>query len=338
MLTKKELREQIEAYCMTLGLDCIGFVPYRKYSELSHFYETRQKANLQNEFEEQIIEKRIDPSSYLDKVKTVISIAFPYNDLAIDLANDKGFSVYTQRLDYHQVVEKYLKKITQLIETLGGEAIGLVDSNSLPERYIACLAGVGFIGRNNMLITKKYGSYVFLGEILMTLDVGAMEQTTFEAMQKYTQCGKCNRCYRECPTQSITAQSINPNVCLSYLTQKKHLEPYEVQKLKGHLFGCDLCQLSCPHNSNVAISPLEEFKRLNYMQEEPRVYAEMDNAYFKEKIRVTSCGWRGKNVIKRNAILAMHHDGQSVQHLKGDSPYINTYIEHLEGVKKEEDE
>lgn len=96
---------------------------------------------------------------YMEEGKTIISIAFPY--LWVENNIENGFSKYTKGFDYHRVVKKYLDRICDFIKSNGGEAISFVDSNTLPERYIAYLSGVGFIGRNNMIITEKYGSYVF---------------------------------------------------------------------------------------------------------------------------------------------------------------------------------
>ena len=148
-------KEEIKAFCKSLGLDTIGFIECRKFQELRDFYIYRKENNLENEFEEKDIEKRINPNMYLEEGKTIISIAFPYCSSEDFNCNNNGFSIYTKRYDYHRVVKKYLDEICKFIESLGGKAVGLVDSNSLPERYIAYLCGIGFIGKNNMIITKK---------------------------------------------------------------------------------------------------------------------------------------------------------------------------------------
>ena len=132
---------------------------------------------LENEFEETDIEKRINPMWYMERGKTIISIAFPY--LWVENNIENGFSKYTKGLDYHRVVKKYLDKICDFIKSKGGEAISFVDSNTLPERYIAYLANIGFIGKNNMIITEKYGSYVFLGEIITDLELANEEIREF---------------------------------------------------------------------------------------------------------------------------------------------------------------
>lgn len=327
------LKQKIQDFCNTLGLDTVGFIPCRKFNELERFYIDRKKQNLENEFEEQNLEKRINPHFYMETAKTIISIAFPYYDQEESCSNN-GFSVYTKRLDYHRVVKKYLNQISNYIETLGGKSISLVDSNALPERYIAYLAGIGFIGRNNMLITKKYGSYVFLGEIITDLEIKCEDQRCFEEVNLYKECGSCVQCIQECPTKSINKRRINPNICLSYMTQKKELSDQEMNLLKGNLFGCDFCQLQCPYNIKIELKALEEFKMLEYMNDEVEVYAGMDNRYFKEKMAQTSCGWRGKNVIKRNALIHMSRTGHNLENFKGDSPYLNNYIDRLNQLKK----
>lgn len=323
-------KKKIEDFCRSLGLDTFGFIPCRTFQELQGFYEKRIQEGTHNEFEEADVLKRIDPRMYMEEGKTLLSIAFPYCDEKAHKGNANGFSIYTKRMDYHKVVKSYLDQICGYIEELGGKAVGLVDSNALPERYIAYLAGVGFIGKNNMLITKKYGSYVFLGEIIINLEIDCEDRCSFDEIQDYKECGMCTRCIGECPTKAINMTKRNANNCLSYLTQKKELTDQEISLLKGNVFGCDFCQKSCPYNEQSAHTPLAMFATLDYMEEDVECYASMDNKYFKEKISRTSCGWRGKNVIKRNALIAMKYEGQKVSGFKGDSPYLNNYIERLE--------
>lgn len=322
------VREKIENFCKQLGLDTFGFIPCRRFDELEVFYKQRMDEQLQNEFEAQELEQRLSPFHYMEDGKTILSIAFPYYHEE-ETKNENGFSIYTTRADYHRVVKSYLEQIAAFIESLGGKAVTLVDSNTLPERYIAYIAGVGTIGKNNMLITKKYGSYVFLGEIITDLEIPCKEQHTRADLLKYELCGSCEICLGECPTRSINKQRCNPNICLSYLTQKKALTLQQMKLLKGNVFGCDYCQLKCPHNQKVMVNVLEAFATLEAMKQEVECYAKMDNAFFKENVNPTSCGWRGKNVIKRNAIIKMAYEGKAIEHLIGDSPYLNSYIQQL---------
>ncbi len=216
------MKEKILEFCKSLGLDTVGFVKCRRFSELEEMYNIRKDKGFENEFEEQDIEKRVNPNVYMEEGKTIITIAFPY--LYDEDYVDNGFSVYTRGMDYHYVVSNFLKKISEYIESLGGRAISLVDSNSLPERYIAYLGNIGFIGKNNMLITKKYGSYVFLGEIITDLEIQCEEERTLEELRTHKECGACEICYKNCPTKVLNRSKMkNTNSCMSYITQKKKI-------------------------------------------------------------------------------------------------------------------
>ena len=132
------MKQNIINFCHSIGLDTVGMISCRRFDELQDFLMNRQKNNIQNEFEENDIEKRINPMHYMEDAKTIISIAFPYYDGGD--TSENGFSIYTKRYDYHRVVRNYLDKICAYIESLGGKAIPMVDSNTLPERDIAYLA------------------------------------------------------------------------------------------------------------------------------------------------------------------------------------------------------
>ncbi|GAB6168019.1 tRNA epoxyqueuosine(34) reductase QueG [Clostridium carnis] len=322
------LKEQIKMYCNELGLDTIGFIKCRKFNELKDMFENKKTLGLQNEFEEDNIEKRINPNIYMEKGKTIISIAFPYLHNVKYI--DNGFSVYTRGVDYHKVVKGYLEKICEFIKSLGGEAIALVDSNTLPERYIAYLAGIGFIGKNNMIITKKYGSFVFLGEIITDLEIECNDLRKIEEINNFKECGDCEICYKECPSKAINKNRKNSNICVSYFTQKKDLEDKYIKLLKGRVFGCDSCQNKCPYNENINFSNIEEFYPLKFMNEEnSKVLANIGNKEFKETFLTTSCGWRGKNVLKRNALIRIHGSGDDILSFKTDSPYLKEYVNRL---------
>ena len=322
------IKEKIIEYCNSIGLDTVGFIKCRIFDELRDFYQYRKENNLENEFEESEIEKRINPNVYMENGKTIISIAFPYYTGINEL--DNGFSVYTKGYDYHRVVKSYLDKVCTYINELGGNAISLVDSNSLPERYIAYLSGVGIIGKNNMVITKKYGSYVFLGEIITDLQIDCEDVGTFEDIMRYEGCSECKNCIDNCPTKSIMTGRKNPNICSSYITQKKELSKSDYKLIKNRIFGCDICQDSCPYNEDVSFSKLEEFKTLEFMNDKNiSFYAQLGNKDFKEKIARTSCGWRGKNIIKRNAIIRLYNQGENIEKFRCESPIINKCIDDL---------
>jgi len=213
-------------------------------------------------------------------------------------------------------------------EDLGGRALPFVDSNPLPERHIAYLSGIGFIGKNNTLITKEYGSYVFLGEIITDLVIE-------EDKPIQSGCDQCDLCLKACPTNAIIRQrdKNNSNICLSYITQKKHLEDKWLNKLENRIFGCDTCQEICPYNKVALKSNIEEFKPQDYMVDvnlQDLIF--LNNKDFKEKLIKHSCGWRGKNIIIRNALVSYYNKHKVDKHnieKAINSPYIREYYDKL---------
>lgn len=318
-------KQKITRYCNKLGLDLIGFTECRIFNELREKYKDRKEKKFQNEFEEDDIEKRINPFIYMENGKTIISIAFPYMYEKVQYSKIY-FSKYTLGKDYHNIVEAYLKQICDYIRSIGGDAIFLVDSNSLPERYIAYLSGIGFIGKNNMLISEKYGSYIFLGEIITDLKIES-------SVPIQDRCGECELCIKACPTGAIckTGEN-NSNICLSYITQKKDIEEYWFQKLKGRMFGCDTCQNVCPYNRNTKKSNIYEFKPLDFMKDIDMSYMiNMGKKEFNDRYKLTSCGWRGKNIIQRNLLINMYYFNilNSKDKIKFNSPYVQNYYNKL---------
>ena len=148
-----------------------------------------------------------------------------------------------------------------------------------------------------MLITEKYGSKVFLGEIITSLYLE--EDKSIE-----NKCGDCELCLTVCETKSIGGILNNPNICLSYITQKKHIEDKWFEKFSGKLFGCDSCQNVCPYNKEVSISTINEFLPFDFMKDINLVQLiNMDKVAFKDMYSLTSSGWRGKKIIQRNALI-----------------------------------
>ncbi|MCH3965221.1 MAG: tRNA epoxyqueuosine(34) reductase QueG [Clostridium sp.] len=316
------VRDSIVDYCNSIGLDTVGFIECRIFYELYDYFHYRNLKLISNEFEEKDEKKRIDPCIYMKGGKTIISVAFPYLFPKI-YKSDIGFSFYTMGEDYHGVVLKYLNMICSFIESIGGRAVALVDSNALPERYIAKLAGIGFIGKNNTLITPKYGSYVFLGEVITDIDIDADVDNILNCG-----CGSCDLCLKACPTKAISRN--NYNICMSYITQKKSIDDEWFFKFQGRLFGCDVCQNVCPYNKNMHFSHIPEFKPFDFMEHiNLNEIINMDNKIFRQKYGRTSCGWRGKNIIIRNGLINAFTLSKEIEIKNMRSPYVKYYYDRL---------
>lgn len=149
-----------------LGLRHYGFMKAQALSRdsLAYFRE-REERNFTTSFEENDLMRKVNLQSEMENAQTIISVAFPYFYDAY-IHKEGYFSLYTLGQDYHIVVKDYLEKVAEVIRSHGYEAKVFADNNSLPERYIAYASYVGEIGKNHMLITKEYGSYVFLGRSL----------------------------------------------------------------------------------------------------------------------------------------------------------------------------
>lgn len=192
---------------------------------------------------------RLDPTQLLDGAQTIVSCAFPYR-----LQQNCAIASYAIGDDYHEVLRQRLNKVAQkLAETYGATTRVCVDTAPLLERYWAVKSGIGFIGRNHQLIVPGYGSAVLLGEILTTADIEPDAPCTFT-------CGDCMKCVNSCPGGALLPDgSFDARRCLSYLTIEYRGELDDGIDLHGRIYGCDECQLCCPHNHNMAnVEPLHE--------------------------------------------------------------------------------
>lgn len=213
--------------------------------------------------------------------KSVIVCIFPYK-VKEELPNK--ISRYSAVGDYHEICGKILKNTKEKLKQKFKENCFeyFIDNSPIKEVKAAAYAGLGVIGKNNLLITKEYGSYVFIGEILTDLKLPIVNNNI-------TNCIDCNKCIEACPTGFL---SFKENKCLSAITQQKqeltHKEKNLIKENKT-VWGCDICQNVCPMNEKTKITYISEF--INSYK----------NEYIKnENITGRAYAWRGEKVIKRN--------------------------------------
>lgn len=218
--------------------------------------------------------------------KTVIVACFPY---LLKKENYKNINIskYAAVTDYHTVALNRLNSAVQKLSELypDNEFAAFADNSPIPEVRAACNAGLGVIGLNSLLITKKYGSYVFIGEI-----VSDIETNYIEPIQK--NCIGCEKCIDACPSGALRADRFSRADCISEITQKKgELSEKEKELMKecGCVWGCDICQDVCPMNKNAAVTEIEEFLTSAI----PFVFSgcELEGRAYE---------WRGRKVIERN--------------------------------------
>jgi len=195
--------------------------------------------------------KRQDIKSCFPEVQSVICVALNYYT---PLERPQGeeyakISRYAWGRDYHKVIQKKLKQVCLWLEQQGAKTRYYVDTGPIQEKVWAQRAGLGWIAKNGNLITRDYGSWVFLGEILTNLNLTADQPHT-------EHCGTCTRCLQACPTQAITQPFvIDTNLCIAYHTIENRSPelPIEIKNnLQGWVGGCDICQDVCPWNERFA--------------------------------------------------------------------------------------
>ena len=206
----------------------------------------KMKMNGEMKYMENYFEKRLDPRKLVDDAKSIISLT--YNYYPEDLQNKEApkVSKYAYGMDYHYVIKEKLNFFLTFIKDKIGNVHGraFVDSAPILEKAWAAKSGIGWVGKNSNLITKKVGSFYFLAELIVDLDLD------YDRIES-DHCGQCTACIDSCPTQAITQPYVvDGSKCISYFTiELKENIPKEFKgKFDDWVFGCDICQDVCPWN------------------------------------------------------------------------------------------
>jgi len=238
------MKEKIRQRALELGFDDCRFTSAAAPASAEQFQNwLTENKNGEMSWLQRNSEKRIEPQKVLSGAKSVIALAANY-----EVENQKSGSVarYARFDDYHDVLAERLKLLTKFVNQLYDETRSLwyVDTGPLLERDLAQRAGIGFVGKHTNLISRKLGNWIFLSEIITTLELEP------DAPEK-NHCGKCSRCISACPTNAITAPfQLDARKCISYLTiELKGSIPVEFRKAIGNrIYGCDDCLAVCPWN------------------------------------------------------------------------------------------
>ena len=216
-------------------------------------------------------DKRLNPTLLVDGAKSVISLSYNYfPKVKIDEINNFKISKYAYGEDYHEVIKDILKEmVAELQEEIGEFGFRVfVDSAPVLEKAWARKSGLGWVGKNANLITKKHGSFYFLAEIICDLELEYDLAVT-------DHCGSCRACIDACPTQAIVSDRIvDGSKCISYATieLKNEIPDYFNGKMDDWIFGCDVCQDVCPWNRFSAPTLQEKFapnfQKLNFRKNE----------------------------------------------------------------------
>jgi epoxyqueuosine reductase len=348
----EDLKEAIRAEAGRIGFAACGFARADGAPEagpdLMRWLEEGRHGSM--EWMETRAHQRASPTALWPEARSVIALGMSYapegDPLALADDGSAGrISVYAQGRDYHDTVKKALKALARwLVAQSGCELKVFVDTAPVMEKPLSAAAGIGWHGKHTNIVSRRHGSWMFLGAIFTTLDIDPDEPAS-------DTCGTCTRCLDACPTQAFDgARRIDARKCISYLTiEHKGPIPLEFRKPMGNrIYGCDDCLAVCPWNrfadaaaANHAFLPRDELKA-------PRLadLLALDDAAFRAKFSGSPIKRIGVKRMIRNCLIAAGNSGDpslllSVRkHLPDEDPVVAEAAEwalaELQGASIEE--
>ncbi|MEQ9329988.1 tRNA epoxyqueuosine(34) reductase QueG [Thalassobaculum sp.] len=328
-----DLATRIKAEARSLGFDAVGIAPAavgaREQARLDAFVAGGEHGGMT--WMADTAERRRDPAALWPDARSVIVCAANYgpgHDPLDDLARrDRGaIAVYARNKDYHDLLKKRLKRLARWIhEDLAAEVKVFVDTAPVLEKPLAARAGIGWQGKHTNLVSREFGSWLFLGEVFTTLDLAP-------DAPEVDHCGSCRRCLDICPTDAFpTPYTLDARRCISYLTiEHKGPIPAEFRAAIGNrIYGCDDCLAVCPWNKfaaatrELAFVPRDDLT-LPLLSE----LAVLDDAGFRARFAGSPIKRTGRDRFVRNVLVALGNSDDSsvvsvVERLLGDdSPLV----------------
>ena len=295
---------ELERLAEELGIDAIGATPAEPYEGTEEHIRARRARGLFADLRFTMAQPEVSchPETLLPGARTVVSAALCYYAPAPEPELGEG---RMPRYTWWDAYEALRGKLDSLGRRLGADYRVLVDANQHVDREAAARSGVGFYGKNTLLITRRHGSWVVLGTLVTTAE---LEPTAPLGLD----CGSCRLCIDACPTGALDEPgTVDANRCLSYWTQSKHSipEPYR-EELVDRVYGCDICQDVCPWNRGIekrraAESPPPEA--------EPTVslvdWLEAEDADLRIRYRRLFIPRNDPRYLRRNALIALGNNG-----------------------------
>lgn len=304
-----EIRKNVKRHAQEIGLPIFGVASPEPLNHLFNLLHTRKERGLESPFESKWkTEERCRPDLLLPSVKSIICVGMPYPDYDASCPL-WGISRFAWGRDYHSVLKDKLGTLAVFLRDQIGdglEYVATVDSVPLPERALAYRAGLGWYGKNNLLINSRYGSWFFLGELLTNIP---FEPDTSEEGS----CGDCDLCLQACPTGALTGPyQLDAGKCISCLTQVKKTVPLDLREKVGMwIFGCDICQKICPYNrKNVKGNSDKSLKHEDFPGEALAALFDISETDFRREYGTTAFAWGGRERLQANAALALGSKGR----------------------------
>jgi epoxyqueuosine reductase len=295
---------------LSLGFDCIGITDPAAIGDAGKHFHNFIEAGGHGDMDWLAArpERRADPRVLWPGVRSIIMLGVNYgpdeNPLAVLQQRSRGaISVYAQGDDYHELIKKRLKALARwLVATSGGEVKVFVDTAAVMEKPLAQAAGLGWQGKHTNLVSREFGSWLFLGAIFTTLDLPRDEADI-------DHCGSCRACLDICPTNAFPAPyKLDARRCISYLTiESKGPIPREFRKAIGNrIYGCDDCLAACPWNKFAQTGrEIKLAARENFRAPQLSELARLDDLGFRELFAKSPVKRVGRNRFIRNVLIAI---------------------------------
>lgn len=297
-----KLSNDIKEKAIFFGFTACGFAKATELTADARYLEQwlNQQQHADMQYMANHFEKRIDPRKLVDGAKTVISLSYNYYQPNQKPHHQTKIAMYALGKDYHKIVKDKLFLLLNYIKTQVGDvnARCFVDSAPVLERAWAVRSGIGWVGKNTNLLTKRQGSYYFLAEIILDVELD------FDSPVK-DYCGSCTKCIDACPTAAIEAPyQLNAAKCISYHTieSKEAAIPSNYHgKFDNWLYGCDICQQVCPINSQAKQNNEAAFTPIDFLLTATKAdWEKMNEETFAKIFRDSSIKRTGLVNIKRN--------------------------------------
>ena len=266
--TTQDISNEIKAEAQRLGFSACGVAksePVDSHTATAFRQWLRDGKHASMHYLENNLEKRLDPTLLMPNAKSIICLALNYYPAQLLTDQQYQFAYYAYGRDYHDVMKQKMQALATFMQSLVPSDTTPIshklccDTVPILDRYWASRAGIGWIGKNGNLIIPDAGSYFFLGEILVDIELD------YDAPVA-NRCGKCQKCIDACPTKALSSpHCMDARKCLSYLTiehrgefDSDHLDAVE-QSLTNSIYGCDCCQKACPWNRFAQPTKIQEF-------------------------------------------------------------------------------
>jgi epoxyqueuosine reductase len=305
-----DLKTALASEARALGFDCVGVTDPGAIADVAKHFRAFLDAGAHGDMDWLAAhpERRADPRVLWAGVRSVIMLGVNYgpdeNPLDILEQRTRGaISVYAKGDDYHDLIKKHLKALARwLVATSGGEVKVFVDTAAVMEKPLAQAAGLGWQGKHTNLVSREFGSWLFLGAIFTTLDLPRDDADT-------DHCGSCQACLDICPTAAFPAPyKLDAKRCISYLTiEHKEPIPHEFRKAIGNrIYGCDDCLAVCPWNKFAQAGRETKLAARDELRApELAELARLDDASFRARFTKSPVKRIGRDRFVRNALIAI---------------------------------